>query len=339
MTYKVYDTAQGSFCIDWETCCQIIRSYQRASLQMRYSKEVRESQTSILNPLSWGLPDLTFIEVDWDRVRSEAQQAVYSSSWSLAASASFESNGVDRLVEKLRGMQRDIRRLNADFQQQMRAASKKSWNAMEGSIASYQSRIDEARIIRDLSGSILIGASTVATGGAALAATAGMGTVLKTTATYQDTGSAGAAAIEATQNIVCTVIPAARGKAMGAATKVVISTVADTGKALLEGKSIGTAIAAGAVNIPTGAAGAMVKGAAVKVLGKAAAPIVVKVVQDRAKKIGQSAIKNPSSSAGHHAKTSASATSDLADQVSFADDLLLKLALVDMEKGIGRSWW
>jgi hypothetical protein len=344
MTYKVYNTAQGSFCIDWETCCQIIRSYQRASLQMTYSKEKTESQSSAVDPRTWGLPDLTFIEVNWGRVRSDAHAAVLSSAWSLGASAMFQSKGVDTLVQRLRGMQFDTRQLNSDFQDKMRAASKKSWKAMESSLDSYESKIYYARLARDFSGSILIGAATVVTGGVGLAATAGMGTVLKTTATYQDTGSAGAAVIEATQNIVCTVIPVARGKAMGTATKVVISTVADTGKALLEGKSIGTAIAVGAVNVPTGAGGGMVKDSAVKLLGKVAAPIVVKVAQDQAKKFGQTKIKNWSSSKstssiGDDARTMTSATSDLADQVSFEDDLLLKLAVIDMAKGVGRSWW
>jgi hypothetical protein len=306
---------------------------------MQYSKETTESQSSALNPLSWGLPDLTFIEVDWDKVRSDAQAAVLSSAWTLGASAMFQSNGVDSLVQTLRRMQWDTRQLNSNFRDQIRAASKKSWSSMEKSIDTYQSRIDEARIIRDLSGSILIGASTVATGGGALVATAGMGTVIKTTAKYQDTGSAGAAVIEATQNIVCTVIPVARGKAMGTATKIVISTVADTGKALLEGRSIGTAIAVGAVNVPTGASAAMVKDAAVKLLGRAAAPIVIKLAQDQAKKFVQTQIKNSTSSIRNDASAMTSATSDLADQVSFEDDLLLKLAVIDMAKGIGRSWW
>ena len=339
MTYQVYETAQGSFCIDWQTCCQIMKSYHRARLQMQFSKETTESQSSTLNPLSWGLPDLTFVEVDWDKVRSNAHAAVLSSAWTSGASAMFERNGVDSLVGTLRGMQRDTRRLNSDFHDRMRAASKKSWSSMERSIDTYQSRADEARSLRDLSGSILIGASTVATGGVALAATAGMGTVLKTTAKFQDTGSAGAAVIEATQNIACTVIPVARGKAMGTATKIVISTVADTGKALLEGTPIGKAIAVGAVNVPTGVGGAIVKGTAEKLLGKTAAPIVIKVAQDQAKKFLQTRIKKSAPMIRNDAMAMASTPSDLSDQVSFEDDLLLKLAVIDMAKGVGRSWW
>jgi hypothetical protein len=29
----------------------------------------------------------------------------------------------------------------------------------------------------------------------------------------------------------------------------------------------------------------------------------------------------------------------LADELSLEDDLLLKFAVVDMSKGVGRSWW
>jgi Putative transposase len=255
VSYKLYDVAQGSFAVDWDTCCQIIRSHYRADFQSKYAEEKTESQSSTLNPLSWGLPDLTFIVVDWNRVRTEAQSNVLLAAHKLAALAVFQSSGIDAMVRELKRMQLETRRLNAAFSERMRKASHKSWTAMEQSVATYQSRINEAKLVRDLSGSILIGAATVATGGASAAAIGGMGTVVKTTAKYQDTGNAGVAALEATQNIVCTVIPGAKQVAMGKAIKTVISTGMDTGKALLEGEPIGTAIAVGAVSIPVAAGG------------------------------------------------------------------------------------
>jgi hypothetical protein len=179
MTYQLYNTRQGDFCIDWDTCCQIMRSYYRSQSQLSNAAQKTESQRG-LNPLSWGLPDLTYVEVDWDRVRKDAESNACGAGWRLAAYATWDDGGVDRLVSELQGMQKDTRRANAEFGRWQRDASKKSWESMQKSVDSYQKGIDGAKLVRDLSGSILIGAATVATGGAGSAALvgAGLGTAL-----------------------------------------------------------------------------------------------------------------------------------------------------------------
>lgn len=340
VSYRVYDTAQGSFAIDWDTCCQIIRSYHRADLQLRYSAERTESQSSTVNPLSWGLPDLTFIEVDWGKVAAESQALVMSAAFKFAAIGMFQSAGMDALVRELQRMMRETRRLNADFARRMRTASDKSWKAMEGSIATYQRRIDEAKHVRDLSGSILIGASTVTTGGASAAAVGASGAVIKATAKYQDYGSAGAAALELTQNIVCTVIPGARQVPMGKVAKTIISVASDSGEALLEGEALSTAVSMGTVNIPIAAAGEAAKKGLQQVLSKTAVPIVVKVAEDRAKKVIQGHLRTTTAAATPTSMgVPTVSTPGTANRVSVADELLLKLAVVDMAKGVGHSWW
>src|SRR6266508_1605140 len=150
-----------------------------------------------------------------------------------------------------------------------------------------------------------------------------MGTVVKTTAKYQDTGNAGVAALEATQNIVCTVIPVARQATMSKAVKTVISTTMDAGKALLEGKSLGTAIAAGAVNVPTAAGGELAKKGLQTVLGKTAVPVVVKVAEDQAKKALQGWVKSRGASGtmAQDARMVAAGSAGLCQQVSLEDDL------------------
>jgi hypothetical protein len=366
MTYKVYATEQGEFCIDWDACCRIITSYYRAQAQLAHAREVLESQSSALNPLSWGLPDLVSLQVDWDKVRSDSQANANGAGWRLAAVANFEKKGIDQLVRELKHMMAETHRMNASFQARLRQASAKSMGEIQRSVSGYQSWIDGAKLTRDLSGSVLIAAGTVATGGAAGVVGSGLGTVMKTTARYQDTGNLGSTAIELAQNLVFCVLPAARGVGLSKDEKVVkllVSVSADTGKALLEGRSLGTALLEGAINVPLQMMGDPLKRALAPVLNKVAVPVLGKVltasgdivrqlptevgrkvIEDRGKKALQGAVR--SATGGSSAATTASPMNaaarhraELGDSVFYQDDLLLKFAIVDMQQGIGRSWW
>ncbi len=57
-------------------------------------------------------------------------------------------------------MPMQTRRSNAVFNASHRQASSKTFAAMERSVVSFQSMIDGAKVVQDLSGSVLIGAST-----------------------------------------------------------------------------------------------------------------------------------------------------------------------------------
>jgi hypothetical protein len=367
MTYRLYNTEQGDFCIDWEACCQMIRSFHRATAQYAHSREVTESQSSLLNPLSWGLPDLTTVEVDWARVQNETTTKALYDAHRLAAFAVFNPNGVDGLVRELKRMREETRKRNELLSQATRRASTRSWAAMEQSVSSYGSLIDNARLVRDLSGTVLIGAATAATGGAAGAALtgAGLGTSIKAVAKYQDTGSVGSAAIEAAQNVVFSVFPAARGASLVGReklVKVLVSSIADSAKAIVEGRELGTALLEGAVNVPAACLGEAGKKLLAPVLGKVALPVVTKIVttpnevasklpieiakktiEDRAKKWGQQEIKGHLAGANGPAERVARKPTKRSDSfvnsLAFEDELVLKFAVIDMEKGVGHSWW
>lgn len=353
MTYRIYDTAQGQFALCWDTCCQIIKSHHRARFQHQHSKEIPESQSQMLNPLSWGLPDLTFLSVDWDKVRQDSAASTMADGWRLGAVATFSSDGIDTLVRELRRMQTQTRRAQDLFNASQRRASQTSLAAMNRSIGAFQSMIDGAKLVRDLSGSILIGASTAATGGlsSTVLVGAGAGSALKGIAKFQDSGSYGSAAIEASQNIAFSVFQTPK------AVKLVVSVAADTVKALIEGRSVGTALAEGGVNVPTtllgeGAkklVGPLVEKVAVpvlakvittspQILGKLPTEVGTKVMVDRAKKAAQTAMRGgtPNNLQAHEGL---STRRTLADRISIDDDLLLKFAVIDMAKGVGHSWW
>jgi hypothetical protein len=365
MTYKHYSTGQGDFCIDWDTCCQVIRSYHRSAAQLRHSKEVKESKRSKWNPLSWSLPDLSYIEVDWDAVRRDAERDTLSAAWRMAAFASFDSNGIDKLVEELQSMQEDTRKANGTITQLQSDSTKKTMAAMSESIAAYQSKIDVAKIVRDISGSVLVGAATVATGGATGVALLGgsLGTGLKTVAKYQDTGSLGVATVEAVQGIIVCLVPAARGVKLSGAEvpmKVLLSVVLDADKAVLAGAEVLPALNTALVsNLGAMAVGKILDSTVTAIVGKAAIPVSAKLLETptrtatqyltgSAKKAAEDLTKNAikgrmqSSGTVRHELAKSQADANSWDSVlSFGDrdELLLKFAIVDMNEGIGRSWW
>ena len=343
MSYRLIQTPQGTFSIDWDVCCQIMRSRNRALLQAKHSRPRPESQDSFQNRLSRDMPNLTYLEVDWDLVRMGTQGETMMQALKHAGLLLYDSKGVDQLVYFLQQCQSETRSYHREFREKQKRASDESQRSIEESIAKYGDSIAAATLVRELANFVLVLAATVTTGGAGLAA-AGGSAVLKTVSTYQNTFSVGATVIEASQNIICTVIPMARGKELGNVVKILIGTSADTGKALFEGHEIGTALQVGAVNIPVGVGGAAIKGPLAKALGKTAASLVVKASQEVAKKTAQSAIKQNAIAGARMANTQQwnvppLRAGSLADRISFEDDLLLKLAVIDMSRGIGRSWW
>jgi hypothetical protein len=377
MAYSLVRTRNAEYSIDWKTVYGIIRSHHRARLQYENAQEIRESQSPWYVPtLLGGMPDLWYVSVDWKRVEQAGQDAFIELA-PIFYNISSSSLNVDRLVERLRFAQIETRRYNELYAKLARQASEKSFAAIESNLATLDTAVSTARWIRDISGSILIGAASAPA--AAFGATAGAGTlvlvgaggtVIKTVAKYQDTGNMGVAAVEATANIISTVIPvfprvksALGGYAPAAVdrVKVVISAVSDTLQAFIKGDSPGVALAVGTAAAATGTGGDAIKTQLKKLTESAAVPISVKVGKDVSKKLLQGAARDllRDGEAGqvdidirggyeNYARTSAHVDlpgrtniqepAGVAD-ATISDEWLVKLAVVDMSKGIGHSWW
>lgn len=336
MTYKLYSTAQGEFCIDWDTCCHIIRSFERSKLQLKHSKEERESQATSINPMTWGMPDLIMLTVDWEKVRTEATQAVLTTAHGMAFRAIFQENGIDQMVRDLQGMQRATRANNEAFQKKQRDVGKKAAEEIERVVSAAGTALSVAQVVRDISASVLVGLGTVASGGTLGAAIGiGGGAALKGTAKYQDTekNAEGVALIEVTQTVVTNAIP------MGKGVKLVINVAGDTGKAVVEGQSVWTAIGVGAVNVITAPLGDKAKSLLEGVFSKAAVSASVKVGQDQAKKAAQKQVKEIGKGSESGTASGFGKASSLMNSIAFEDSFLLKFAVIDMQKGIGQSWW
>jgi len=338
MAYKLYDTPQGQFAIDWDTCVHIIKSYYRAKFTFLKSKIRKESELSI-NPLSWGLPDLEYLEVDWPKVSLETSGHSTLAAYRLAAVALYDKNGVDLMVRDLIEMQRRTKKYNDDFRTKMYTTTQKSVEKLNAHVTKW---MGVAQVARDLSGSFLIGAATVLSGGGVALLSAGGGTALKTVGKYQDTGDAGIARIEAFQNLACVALPATGLVKIGGATKIIVATAGDTAKAMLEpGVDGATAVAMGLVGgLFSAAAPASPQLKPFETtIRQAAIPIGIEVALDQSKDKAQSALAARAKSTAITDDARRGNNRGLGARISFSDQLLLKLAVVDMSKGIGWSWW
>jgi hypothetical protein len=127
----------------------------------------------------------------------------------------------------------------------------------------------------------------------------------------------------------------------------------------MQGSEISTALAKGAIASSVSAVGDIVKHVAGEALSRAASPVLARVMTATPQVISKLAIDVPKKVVEDQAKKRLQATAGQAggqtaqgelvrsrsdknawgDAMSFEDDLLLKFAVIDMAKGIGRSWW
>ena len=156
MAYEMVQTARGKYAVDWETIYGIIRNYCRSGAQLDHARTVRESQAGI-NPLSWGLPDLQYVEVDWDKVREQTQKGMIFRS--IQAANDF-ARSPEMVANQMKTLISDTRRYHDRFQNYMKSVSQASTAEIEKSVKMFGNMVEGAKWVRDLSGAILVGLGT-----------------------------------------------------------------------------------------------------------------------------------------------------------------------------------
>jgi hypothetical protein len=355
MAYELVNVNHGTYAVDWDLIWRINWNYSRAGAQLDCARVVRESQAGI-NPMTWGLPDLQYVEVDWERVRRNAPLEAVQRNIQMVNDFARSADAVTNQLKTLIG---ETRRLQDRFHQFMKATSHEAMKEIERSVSTYGTIVEGLKWVRDTSATILVGIGTggVGAGGAALGTIAGTG--IKAWGKYEDTGNVGLAVVEAGTGVLFSVIPGMKGVSTGTGqkfVKAIISASADTYKGTLEGKSLYEAAANGMLNFATPAVGELAKSDLVKgILQKSAVPVATRLLsgplppmdklattvaaklsEDIFKKGGKNAIGWAFSGPKNSQDPS---EPELADYLTFADELLVKFAVVDMEKGIGRSSW
>lgn len=278
MEQRFIDCPDGLFAVDWDLVESIVRSNLYANALLAHSKvEIEEN---------WLGPDIHNYETDWDAVLKEKKRAADFVDDLRDRALAF---GMEPQIGVLARMIRETRAKKAEWGENMRAAQAETMKNIDTSVSRWEMATEGAKIVRDLSGEVVVLCASVLTGGAAgLLVKAGSGAVIKAATTWQDTGKGEAAAFAFTTGFVVNVIPAG-GAAAKTSEKValfVVKTKLDAlsagGQALIEGKTGRQAVSASLQSVMTGALGAA-GGAAVKtdavqrLLRKTAYPTTLKI--------------------------------------------------------------
>lgn len=353
------------FAIDWDIVYRIVRGYHLANLRDKHSKVVTTSESTWFNPFSWSLPDIRSLEVNWDNVNGEVVAAADKDSNRLAEKA---TRSVPGFHWELEGMVLDTARRTEAFTDKMGALQTDNMSRIGSAVESYSGQIEAAKFVRDTAADGLMVGATIITAGGAGVAILGSGSALKGWAKYQDTDNLsedrrlGSAFATGVGNFVFGAFKlGGRTLSVGEEAVVVIMQAKwETGVALAEGKSIGQALATGSLKLAGPFVDRVFKLLPVKaMIERACVPIVITITTNNdgienvasamaSKWLGKVAQKQGVERGGKAAiKALSGSSSTLAGEAlrhsevianaTLSDHQLLTLAIVNMNKGIGRG--
>ena len=93
MSYQLVNCLGTEFAVDWDVIERLNMSYWRTHYQLYHSETVETSDRN-WNPLSWSLPTVRTIEVDWDKVRNDAHTACVKDMFDYSSRANREMRDV-----------------------------------------------------------------------------------------------------------------------------------------------------------------------------------------------------------------------------------------------------
>jgi hypothetical protein len=356
MAYELAQCGNTQFAIDWSVVRRLVRSYYIAYHQLNYGREVTLSDSRWYNPMSWSLPDVSQIEVDWDAVRRAADADTDDDLRSMRAQAKTDPAGV---AYRLESMIEAAARNKEAFVDWMGNIQTQNMHSIDEAVDAYESKIEIAKFVRDSSADGLMVGASVMSGGAALAVM-GAGSMLKGEAKFQDTGSVGAGVMEGAGSFVFAYVKL--GKAFSFKQDMVLALVQasyKTGTELVGGAAVGKATLSGALKLTGPAVDRLFKlGASKTMFDKVAVPLVITydgqnvaskvlgkfagtMVQKRGiEGAGKSALLGLGSSSGDNSSANdpPQRQGSVVAQATLTNKYLLYLAFVNMNNGIGRGW-
>jgi hypothetical protein len=246
MAYELVQSGSTQFAIDWSVVRRLVRSHYLAYHQLNYGQEVTLSDSCWYNPLSWSLPDVSHIEVDWDAVRRRTEADTDMEMRDMAMQA---RNNAAAVAYRVESMIETATRNKESFLDWMGDVQTQNTANINRAVDDYQAHIEVARFVRDTSADGLMVGASVMSGGAALAVM-GAGSTLKGTAKFQDTGSVGASIMEGAGSFVFAFVKL--GKTFSFKQDMVLALVQGTyksGTELVAGASVGKAALSGALKL------------------------------------------------------------------------------------------
>jgi hypothetical protein len=245
--YELFQSGSSQFAVDWGVVRRLIRSYYTAYYQLHYAREVTLSDSHWYNPMSWSLPDVSHIEVDWEAVRRYTDGYTDFDIQEMQQRA--KSGGASQVAYQLENMIDTAAQNKEALIDWMGDVQTENMKSIERSVDEYQSKIETARFVRDSAADELMVGASVMSGGAALAVMGG-GSMLKGEAKWQDTGRIGAGIMEGAGSFVFAYIKL--GKSFSFKEDMVLALIQTPYKAgteLVGGASFGKAGLSGALKL------------------------------------------------------------------------------------------
>ncbi len=355
MGYEWVQNGNTQFAIDWDIVRRILKSYWIAKLQYDYGQVVTLSDSNWYNPLSYSLPDISHIEVDWDQVQRDAAGQVEGDLATLREYVKSNAAGVGYKLEDVVYRAASYKNQFVDW---MGSVQTDNMHAINKAVEDYESKIEISRFVRDTSAEGLMVGASVMSGGAAVGVM-GAGSFLKGEGKFQDSGSVGAGVMEGVGSFVFAYVKL--GKKFSFKEDMVLAMVQGEWKAdteLVGGASVGKAALSGALKLTGPAVDRAFKIGPMKtIFDKVAVPIVItydgkNVASDVLSKFGAKMVQKQgiekagknfllglgSSSTGSGGTARPRGQGGIIDQTTLTNTYLLYLGYVNMNNGIGRGW-
>lgn len=375
MAYQLVDNSYGQFAVDWTVVDHLIEVYWKATMRDAYSRVTTTSDSKWYNPFSWSLPDIAQVDVDWDLVSSKARIGAEQERAEMRRLAQYDCGSMAVHLETLVAQ---TGRLTKSFLDQMASVQSENAARIGNAVSSYDSQIAAAKFLRDTSADGLMVGATILSGGAAAGVLAGGSALKGWAKYQDtdNVGAAVMTGVgNLVFGIIPMGGPMTAGEQWALA---IIQGVWESSTALVEGKSVSEAIPIGALKLAGPLATKVFGSAPVRrMLARAALPMKVTVITETEVNIpGQYSLKrvedniadqylgrlgpkvvqkqivegygkpfihdslygSPPSTATTDVSTPPPRGPRVVRNATFENDALLKLAIVNMSKGIGRGW-
>jgi hypothetical protein len=354
MAYEIVRNMQTEYAVDWTVVDRLVHSYWKAYMQDTYCNVVTTSDSVWYNPMSWSLPEVEQLEVDWETVRGKALSAFESdkSRMHRLAQTSVRDVAYDVLWKV-----RQTVELKNWFLNQMAEIQKKNGESIGRSVEKYEGYKEAAKFIRDVSFDTVGVGATIVTGGAGVALLGGS-SILKGWGKYQDTDNLGVATMQAAGSFTFGAfkLPGGNLSKTGEYVLIVVQGGYESSMSLVAGQTLSEAAQKGLLKIAgDGGAKLLANTELAKLLfskislpikivsrgeGGAVEDVTQKVFSKVTEKIGAKTVATAGKKLfGHsNAEKNEGSRVGVAQDALLADELLLKLAVVNMERGIGRGW-
>jgi|GEM_PF-3434864 len=371
MAYWMLNNDRAQYAIDWDIVLRIVRAHHRSTYRFQCARVTKASDSHWYNPMSWSLPEVQSVEVDWERIRPAVNRFGDAD---FARLAELATRDVREMERQLRWMVAETSRYTTLFLDLQMTTQSENMARINQSIDSYGHYAGVAKFLRDTSADGLMVGATVLTGGAGLALLSGA-SVLKGVGKFEDTDNLAAAVLYSTGNFVFGAFKlGGRGfdRLKEEAVVVILQAQWEAGVALAEGKPLLRAVETGGLKLLGPFADRFFKMASVQslirracipvtvtnaptVLGKSFAGILgdveqplenlatklattmaTKIMQKQGIEGGGKSLLVKLHEQGAVPRYSTS-DGQFMESITFSDDTLLTWAIVNMEKGIGRG--